>query len=928
MSKQQPDGSKIGESMDFMQGPGNTIIFTNTNNWLYVNENSQLQVMDTGGMYFPKTKYLSGNFVYFTQSPTTVCKMNDPVSDSFFMDWYRNQNGYVYSAFYVDKDEFYVARGKMIFYYNKGVIKRFDETAFLPYSPFYTIVRKHLVVVSKGHCRVYYKGAFLQETYSELASSFMDDNNLAITSGVSQFSDTTVIVRNYKGILQFKWANDSLHIKTELQIARSDGANFTYFDQSTGDFFITSILGGFILNRKKTFMNINDTSGKSDNAVYNVYKSGNRLLTNNDFVKFAVFNTSYDNWAPIVKMNDKELLYPSSGGYLITDQNALRYKRTSNETDLQARDAVTIGNNTYLLIRHPHDNQHALYNYSFINHKAIPVPLKKINTNAGPQIICSRDSASLFAIADYRLCIIDLHSNSITAISDSLFYAEPRGLTYDSENGLVFITGRNKGIWCYSTKRNKLIQLPPDAQNSLLFCHYVLKDNMGYYWMPTNTGLYLMEQPQLFDYLDGRKAYISYHRFGKEYGMTVEEFNGGFSDCGLVDGDSVYFASMSGVVKFSSKNIQRLLTNQHASIFLEAVLINDIAVKQQNQTLIPANFERLTFLFNFPYSKIPNLNLEWRLLGIADTAWQPLTIDGKVLLHNLLAGKYKVEVRAVNNDLIQPLSYTFIVQQYWYLRWWAWLGYAVLLSAGLTLLYSWRISILKNKSLSAIDQNRQQLFTIIAHDLRTPVKAYNNLAESINFLIKKGQYDRIKKISAQIDETGAGLDLLLQNLLNWSLVQQKQLKIKPVPVNILDIIKDLSVVYTEFARQKEVQLSITSAGNTNIETDPGMLSLILRNLLDNAVKYAVTQTVVQVAVTEMNEAITIRLSNTFNRSGIEALIRIQQLFSVQKDWEPGKEGSVGLKMIQLAATKINSFIIIDIVNDTINWNISLPKTTV
>lgn len=170
----------------------------------------------------------------------------------------------------------------------------------------------------------------------------------------------------------------------------------------------------------------------------------------------------------------------------------------------------------------------------------------------------------------------------------------------------------------------------------------------------------------------------------------------------------------------------------------------------------------------------------------------------------------------------------------------------------------------KQKNEKLINKNKEKLFTIIAHDLRSPITTYQNLAELINYLIEKQDWDSIKTVSESIDATGQKLDLLLENLLNWSLLEQKELKPILQLSNISSVSRSLIELYQFVAEKKSVKLNYSIEEDLLIQTDVNLFSLIFRNLLDNAVKNAENHSIIDISIGLNNKNLVVAISNHIN----------------------------------------------------------------
>ena len=175
-------------------------------------------------------------------------------------------------------------------------------------------------------------------------------------------------------------------------------------------------------------------------------------------------------------------------------------------------------------------------------------------------------------------------------------------------------------------------------------------------------------------------------------------------------------------------------------------------------------------------------------------------------------------------------------RQYMYIT-----GFALLIAALLAGLYFLIRS--KNKQLSQksdeltrLNDVKDQLFQIIGHDLRKPVIAFRKVSENMNYLIEKGEQKRLVKLGEEIEQEGKTLYNLTDNLLHWALLQKDLLTLNPTNISLGEIINENTQLFKKAFQHKEITIT-SDINHDHIKTDKNALNTIIRNLLDNAIKY-------------------------------------------------------------------------------------------
>jgi signal transduction histidine kinase len=139
----------------------------------------------------------------------------------------------------------------------------------------------------------------------------------------------------------------------------------------------------------------------------------------------------------------------------------------------------------------------------------------------------------------------------------------------------------------------------------------------------------------------------------------------------------------------------------------------------------------------------------------------------------------------------------------------------------------------KQKELIAF---RDKFYTIIAHDLRDPINNMMRLGSLLPYLIKNSRGEDIQTVIQQIDQMGRQTSLLLNNLTEWGKNSYFEQKSLPQLFDATAIIQELSPMYAVFAETKGIALSVTVPDHFWVRANPKDMSLIVRNLLDNALK--------------------------------------------------------------------------------------------
>lgn len=187
----------------------------------------------------------------------------------------------------------------------------------------------------------------------------------------------------------------------------------------------------------------------------------------------------------------------------------------------------------------------------------------------------------------------------------------------------------------------------------------------------------------------------------------------------------------------------------------------------------------------------------------------------------------------------------------------------------------------KNEQLQILNATKDRFFSIIAHDLRNPMGPLVSLTDYL-----AGDYQNIgepkkEKMFLTIHKSVITLNNLLENLLKWVLSQLDKLEVTPKNIRLFQIIDEVKNELETETDKKQIRLEILINEDLQAWTDPVIVSVILRNLVHNAIKFSPEQSVVRIKTGEENEKY-ISISVQDQGCGIEKA-DIEKLFRIESD---------------------------------------------
>ncbi|PKF73615.1 ATP-binding protein [Chryseobacterium sp. PMSZPI] len=426
-----------------------------------------------------------------------------------------------------------------------------------------------------------------------------------------------------------------------------------------------------------------------------------------------------------------------------------------------------------------------------------------------------------------------------------------------TESGNVWIITRGKGFYLF--KNNRLIKMPYDENAYLSYPHNVIRDKKGFLWIPSNNGLFKVPESSLLEYAKNNTKKVFYYRYTKDDGFKINEFNGaGTSSCfaELENGDFV-LPSMDGYVFFNPLQTPSYYPKAK-NIYIERAKIKNSDFIYFKDTLnLKNDFEDTSVFIDTPYfSNNDNLYMEAGFRNEENNIkWNKLR-NREYSIPHLSPGLYTLYIRT----LISPTGHftykkilinvpALFYQTTWFRT------VVILIFIGLIIfLIRLRTQFLqkKNTTLKKIvhqkndelkitqDQLKNEaeyqkdLIQTINHDITTPIKYLSvmsqKLSETDNINLQKQYFDTIHKSSEELYK-------FTLNLKNYTeLFSSQAQKYQENEYSISEILEEKKNLFAQIAAQNNIIINNIAPLNIVLNINESMMSAIIHNLVDNAVK--------------------------------------------------------------------------------------------
>ena len=197
----------------------------------------------------------------------------------------------------------------------------------------------------------------------------------------------------------------------------------------------------------------------------------------------------------------------------------------------------------------------------------------------------------------------------------------------------------------------------------------------------------------------------------------------------------------------------------------------------------------------------------------------------------------------------------------------------------------------KRKELKSLLENRNLLFSIIAHDLRAP---FHNMLITIELLLKnveQKKYDRIGKHIERIQRTTKSSHDLLEKLLLWGRTQTGNTQLNANSLVLHAMANEAIAGVRPQALAKSITIINNIGEGIRVMADKDMLQTIFRNLLQNAIKFSQESSEVELDARINPGMVQINVSDSGN--GIDSNV-VEKLFTINKEKvRAGTNGELG-----------------------------------
>jgi two-component system sensor histidine kinase/response regulator len=207
--------------------------------------------------------------------------------------------------------------------------------------------------------------------------------------------------------------------------------------------------------------------------------------------------------------------------------------------------------------------------------------------------------------------------------------------------------------------------------------------------------------------------------------------------------------------------------------------------------------------------------------------------------------------------------------------------------------------IIKNNEirLKELNATKDRFFSIIGHDLKSPFNNVIGFSDLILDQIQSGDYERVGKYAAIIQDSSERAMNLLKNLLEWSQAQTGKIKFNPQCIELVSVINEVLELSNDTAHQKSITILKKLPQNIPLVADKAMTHTILRNLITNALKFTNSGGELTISTEQIEKQLIVSVADNgigMIQEDIDKLFQIDYCYSKEGT---NKESGTGLGLL-------------------------------
>ncbi|MFD2826151.1 tetratricopeptide repeat protein [Leeuwenhoekiella polynyae] len=210
-----------------------------------------------------------------------------------------------------------------------------------------------------------------------------------------------------------------------------------------------------------------------------------------------------------------------------------------------------------------------------------------------------------------------------------------------------------------------------------------------------------------------------------------------------------------------------------------------------------------------------------------------------------------------------------------------------------------------NRNLTTINSEKNKFFSIVAHDVKSPVAAILSSTNMLQANLDSFTSEELKELAEELKGQSLSLHYLLEHVLIWAKSQMDGFKFVSKEINLKTSIQNLYNNELVFLKAKNIRINCNITDDATIKADPQVMQVVMRNLLNNAIKFTPRGGVITFNTQEKDNYYYIHVSDTgvgMAQDKIEKVLVNKERYTVEGTANESGNG-IGLILCQEIAKK-------------------------
>jgi len=157
------------------------------------------------------------------------------------------------------------------------------------------------------------------------------------------------------------------------------------------------------------------------------------------------------------------------------------------------------------------------------------------------------------------------------------------------------------------------------------------------------------------------------------------------------------------------------------------------------------------------------------------------------------------------------------------------------------------------QALEYSNRSKDKFFSIIAHDLKSPISAFKNITDVLARDFDEFDLEDINDFVKKLNESATNVYKLLEDLLEWSRTQTNKIVFEPTLILLSKLVDNIVDLLINNFNKKDIEVFNKIDKDIKIYADLNMINTVLRNLISNAAKFTHIGGKVEVGCSDYSE---------------------------------------------------------------------------